>query len=188
MPPEEIGTSQGDGASTTATDQGSEPKSQGDAPDLTAMQSKIADLESDNKKYRDERRAAEEKRAQDEAEAEAAKLSSQERTAKEIAELKQALADATQVAQTKGSKVAFLEAATKAKATYPEDIYKLVDHSAIKFDDDGEVTNAVALVEALKKERPGFFAGGGSFDGGARTSQDPPTDMNQALRQAAGRR
>lgn len=190
MQPEQTGTSQGDGASTdTSKDQGSNgaQKSQGDAPDLTALQSKIAELESDNKKYRDERRKAEDRRKADEEAAAAEKLSDSERYAKQIADLEQRVADATQVAQTKETKAAFLKAATQAKATYPEDVYKLVDHTAIEFDDEGNVRNADALVESLKKDRPALFGGAGSFDGGARSTQEPTLDMNQALRRAAGR-
>lgn len=116
-----------------------------------------------------------------------AKLSDAEKLTQRIAELETKLTEQTKVAQTKGTRAAFLEVATKAKATYPEDVVKLVDQSAIEYDDDGNVTNAEALVEALKKERPALFGKPGTFDNGARQTAGGPVDMNQLLRQGAGR-
>lgn len=122
------------------------------------------------------------------AEADKGKLSAEEQTAKELAELKEQLASAEVKGRTRAAKAALTAEGAKANALYPDDIARLVEPDQLEFDDDGNLTNAKALVAALKKDRPGLFnARAGSFDGGARKTAPGPTDMNDRIRRAAGR-
>jgi len=118
------------------------------------------------------------------AKADSEKLSETERLAKEI----ERLTASDQKAQTRVGRAALKAAAAAAHAVYPEDIAKLIDVEDLEFDDDGEPTNAQALVDALKKSRPALFGSkAGSHDGGARGTGTPKTaDMNELLRAAAG--
>lgn len=79
-------------------------------------------------------------------------------------------------------------AALKARARYPDDIPKLLDLSKVKYDDDGNPTNAEDLVAKLQAKRPELFGGNGSADGGVRgQSTSGATDMNELIRQGARR-
>lgn len=117
------------------------------------------------------------------------KLSADEQTAQELADLKAQLADAETKGRTRALKAAVTAAAAKAGAVYVDDIPRLIDASDVDFDDDGNPTNADELVTELKKSRPALFgkAAAGGFDGGARGSGPPAKqDMETALRRAAG--
>jgi DNA repair exonuclease SbcCD ATPase subunit len=148
--------------------------SQGDPADvaklqqtLAEQQKKVDELLADNKKYRDERAAAAEQKKKDDEAAAAAKLSEEEKTVKRLADMEAQLEQAKKAAVTKGTRAALVAAASKAKATNPEDVFRLIDDSKIEYDAEGEVTNATELVEELKKSRPTYF-GGGNFDQGPR--------------------
>lgn len=156
-----------------------------DKVDADALQKKISDLERDNKKYRDTQRKADaDRQAADEA-----KLSADEKVAKQIADLEAKLSDQQSRGQTRAMKATFLAEGAKSGALYPEDVYRLVNLDEVDFDDDGNPTNATALVDALKKARPQLFGrpGSGGFDGGARRDATKPRDMNDVLRSAAHR-
>lgn len=128
-------------------------------------------------------------KAKEQAEADE-KLSEQEKTAKRIAELEQRLADTETQGRSRVAKAALKAAAAAAQALYPDDVPSLVGSDAVKFDKDGNPTNADELVSALKETRPALFQGGrpGSGDGGPRgTAPGGKPGMEQLLRSAAGR-
>ena len=80
-------------------------------------------------------------------------------------------------------------AATRIGIIDPDAAVKLLDHSALKFDSKGAVENAETLLKELVKARP-YLQGGTrrpSADGGAGNHDAPPSDMNAAIRRAAGR-
>lgn len=118
-----------------------------------------------------------------------AKLSETERRDQRISELetensglKTDLADLQNARQIE-------EAATKANATNPAAVYRLIDHAAIKVK-DGKVENADELVADAAKKFPELFQGGrppGSADGGPRGPIGSGEDMNAIIRSAAGR-
>lgn len=78
------------------------------------------------------------------------------------------------------------EAAAKAGAVYPDAVYKLLDSSTLEFDADGNPKNLEKVIEGLRGSYPAIFNGTGSADGGARRPAKT-IDMNQMIRQAAGR-
>jgi pyruvate/2-oxoglutarate dehydrogenase complex dihydrolipoamide acyltransferase (E2) component len=82
----------------------------------------------------------------------------------------------------------FAVAASKAGATYPDTIGRLVDPNAIEWA-DGEIMNAPDLVRDVKTRYPNLFtrAPAGSADGGAGNGSKPPaSSMNDYIRRAAG--
>lgn len=117
------------------------------------------------------------------------KLTADEQTAKELADLKAQLADAEIKGRTRALKAAVTAAAAKAGAVYAEDIPRLIETADVEFDEDGNPTNADQLVSDLKKSKPALFgkAQAGGFDGGARGGGPAPKqDMESLLRKAAG--
>lgn len=143
-------------------------------------------LKADLKKATTERDALV---AKNKAEADA-KLSEQEQASKRLADLEAQLKETSTKAQVRVGKSALKSAAAAAGAIYPDDMPAIVGTDALEFDDDGEPTNATALVEELKKSRPALFGTpkAGSFDGGARgTTGGGKQDMESLLRGAAGR-
>lgn len=108
------------------------------------------------------------------------------------AELERQNADLTR--QVQESKVtAAIASAAGAKGIVDADAAsKLLDWAAIQYDQDGRPSNLDALLDDLVKARPYLAgqtsAGGGGFDGGSRGgASGSATDMNQLIRQAAGR-
>lgn len=99
-----------------------------------------------------------------------AKLSADEQQAKRIEELEKKLADGDAAARARIAKAALKAAAAAGGAVYPGDVPALVDLTKVKFDRDGEPTNADELVVALKESRPALFTERkpGSGDGGPR--------------------
>jgi hypothetical protein len=121
-------------------------------------------------------------------EAENAKLSEQEKLQNALSTSEAARADAERRVQEVSLRASVAEEGRKQGALYPGDLWKLVDASQIEYDKAGDPTNLTKVVEELKKVRPTDFSGGrpGSFDGGARQTA-PGSDMEGALRRAAGR-
>lgn len=117
-------------------------------------------------------------------------LSETQRLAKQVAELEAAKEQGDAAARARVAKSALKAAAAAAGAHYPGDVPALVDLAAVKFDGDGDVTNADALVGELKKTRPVLFTERkpGSADGGSRGSGAAPTSMDDRIRAATGRR
>lgn len=94
-------------------------------------------------------------------------------------------------AERKASKTVavFAVAASKAGATYPDTIGRLVDAHAIEWTEDGEIRNAPELVKAVKERYPHMFTRtpNGNADGGAGNGSKPePQSMNDLIRRAAG--
>jgi hypothetical protein len=118
-----------------------------------------------------------------------AKLSETDRLAKKVAELEQQGQASDQKARERIGRSALKASAAAAGAIYPDDIAVLVGSGTLEFDDDGEPTNADALVKALAESKPELFtkAKATSFDGGARGgSGGTKPGMEQLLREAAG--
>lgn len=114
-----------------------------------------------------------------------AKLSAEEQQAKKIAELEQKLTDGDVAARARIAKAALKAAAAAGGAVYPADVPALVDITKVKFDRDGEPTNADDLVEDLKKSRPALFSERkpGSGDGGPRGPGSSATkSMDERIR------
>lgn len=101
-----------------------------------------------------------------------AQLSEQERTKKEAEEAKQAAERAT--ADLRDARITMgLTSAASGKVKDPSIIRKLVDDSSVQVGDDGKVTNAAELVDALLKEHP-YLAADAKTD-------DRPTNLTQVL-------
>lgn len=84
----------------------------------------------------------------------------------------------------------FAVAASKAGATYPDAVGRLIDPQAIEWGSDGEILNAPELVKSVKERYPQFFTRNpnGSADGGAGNgSKTQDASMNTLIRRAAGR-
>lgn len=116
-----------------------------------------------------------------------AKLSESEKTAQRIAELEKKLADTETGGRSRVAKAALKASAAALGAVYPDDIPSLIDMDKVKFDRDGEPTNADELVTELKKSRPNHFTERkpGSGDGGPRgEAPGGKRDMNDLMRAA----
>lgn len=69
-------------------------------------------------------------------------------------------------------------------------VIRLLDLNSVEFDDSGTPTNLGPLLKQLAKDEPALFEQrrrSGSADGGAGGNQSGHQDMNQLIRQAAGR-
>lgn len=127
---------------------------------------------------------AKQKQADDE------KLSETERLQKQLDEMRQQSEQQTQATRQRVAKSALRAAAAQAGALYPGDVPALVDLARVDYDDEGEPTNADALVEKLKKDRPALFneRRPGSGDGGPRGSEPSRSQsMDDRIRSASGR-
>lgn len=92
-------------------------------------------------------------------EIENAKLSEQERLAKEKAEVEQQLNAARAELQAERTRVALIAAASGIGLDTDAAV-KLVDTHALQFDDNGNVTNAAELVKAIAEKYPGLVKRG----------------------------
>lgn len=151
-----------------------------------AAKKDAAEARAELKVFRDQQEADRKK-----AEADAsAKLSADEQQAKKIAELEQKLTDGDAAARARVAKAALKAAAAAGGAVYPGDVPALVDLTKVKFDRDGEPSNADELVAALKESRPALFSERkpGSGDGGPRGQQTPaPQSMDERIRALSGK-
>lgn len=110
------------------------------------------------------------------------KLSETERLKKEADEAKSLAQQAQERTRAKLGRAEVLVAASKAKIVDPDAAYKLV-RDELEFNDEGEPTNAGALIEKLAKDKPYLVeaAGGGGSSpanpgggrGGAGAKLDP---------------
>jgi flagellar motility protein MotE (MotC chaperone) len=86
---------------------------------------------------------------------------------------------------------AITAAGTKAGALYPEQLHRLVDGSAIEWNEAGQPRNLTSIVNAMKTEFPALFrshGGAGNADAGAGNGAAPAdVSMNALIRRAAGR-
>lgn len=101
------------------------------------------------------------------------------------------LKESAQRAAVKGQ---IAELARAAGAHAPDDVYALLDASAIQQDDDGKVTNGQSLINALKQQKAYLFRPGGRVDagagrdrtGGAQGEGGSQTDFNRGVRSLFG--
>lgn len=92
-------------------------------------------------------------------------------------------------AQKATLEVAVIKAASdpKLSARDPGKLLRLIDHEALTFD-GGKVIGLDSELQRLKKEWPELFIQvNGNVDAGAGTQAARASDMNAAIRQAAGR-
>ena len=111
-----------------------------------------------------------------------AKLTEQEKLVRELETLRAERDTIAREAHLSKATAAIASAATTAGAVRPDAIAKLVDVTA--FDGD----NATELVSQVREQFPELFsARPGNADAGAGKNAPAPTNINQLLRQAAGR-
>lgn len=91
-------------------------------------------------------------------------------------------------AHTALMRAAVVGAAAQANAADPNDVFTLLDKSALSIDDDDTVTGAQEAVEALLKAKPHLLKRtAGGFDGGRQGSPaSAGVSMNDLIRKAAG--
>lgn len=70
--------------------------------------------------------------------------------------------------RTAGLRAQVAETARTAGAHNPDDVFALLDQSALEIDDAGKVKNATALINALKRDKAYLFARGGADAGAGR--------------------
>lgn len=121
-------------------------------------------------------------------ELEAESMGEKEKIERERDELKERVADLEGQVRSGADKATLVAAAKKAGARNPELVARVVDHSSIKRDDDGSISNAKDLIDSAKSESPELFEPKGSADQGARTGgKTTGSDMDARIRKAAGR-
>lgn len=104
----------------------------------------------------------------------------------ELAEARAKQIDELMSAQKRmATQSAIVTLANKLGVVDPDAAYRLLDQSALEYDDSGKPTNAEALLVAMLKERP-YLAGTGSsaMNPGKKRNGDDPTIL--AARKAAG--
>jgi len=79
-----------------------------------------------------------------------------------------------------------LSLASKNGIADAEAAYKLIDHNAIKYDNDGKPTNLEELLKATVKEHPFLVGSGTSSTNPARMRSDESDPIIAAARKAAG--
>jgi len=115
-----------------------------------------------------------------------AELSEQQRLEKKVADLERQIADQTRDSQDKAVRYATVTSAAKLGFADPEDAYRLLDHTALEFDEDGSPRNVADQLAALAKTKPYLLStrSVGSPDtglGGGR-SATPKTYTREQLR------
>lgn len=174
---------QGDGSKSGEGDRGREgqnPRREGGDTDSTQT---ITELRAALKKANGEA-AAHRKKAE---ELENAALSESEKRDKRIKELEAEQSTWQRERRDATIRQAVGTAARKAGALYPDDVYLLV-RDELKVSDDGKPEGVDDAIKDLRKSRPALFGAGGSADGGAGRNGQPPSSMNDMIRNAAGRR
>lgn len=160
-----------DGAQNTDT--GSD-EGKGKAPDLTEEKAWDVVLKSDRWKEQNRKAKLADKLQKEKEDLERQKLE-EEGKHKELAEKEKARADAAESRIAEFTrKSALSSAASKAGFVDPNDAAALIDPSKVKTDDDGNVTNADALVADLAKAKPHLVGkkpdiGSGGSGGGDTT-------------------
>lgn len=123
-----------------------------------------------------------------------AKLSETEKTQKRIEALEKQIDEGRQREETSAektrqrlAKATLRAAAAEAGSRKADHVLRLVDPGSLEFDDDGEVTNAAKVIEAVKKEVPELFEDrkAGSGDGGRRGDPVKPDSGNDPKKLAA---
>lgn len=181
----------GDGGGTNPSDGGDGAGgdgSGGDGEDVTGLKNALASARTDAKTSKSELTRLQQRLAELEGggKSESEQLQEKLKAAEERAEKAELLARET------AGKAALVDAAVKARAKYPDLVWKSIG-AQLEYDDDGRPTNASALVVDLRKQAPDLFrsadpglgdAGAGRGDG---ASSSPNEQMNRVLRRAAGK-
>lgn len=183
--------SQAQGAATQAQGAAAQPEagaaSSSGTADVAELQAKLAQFEKDNRAFREERRQREEVDRQ----AQEAKLSEAEKQARSLGRLETENADLRRQLQEERTRNRTTAAASKLGFRDPGDALKLLDHAAIEFDADGSPKNLEKLLSDLLKSKDYLAAAAPPRTGtptlGPRGTADTGPDMNDLLRQAAGR-
>ena len=174
----------GDDTAGEGDDEAGNEGDDGEAPDVDALETSIANLKDTLKKERAAHKAAQRdvKRLESELKAALESADTSDLTA-QLAEMEGKWRDAV-------SRTAVIEAATAAHAVSPKAVYALV-RDRVELDEAGAVQNIDALIEGLKADDPALFrSAGGSLDGGTRggaprTEPSTPTErLAGAYRQA----
>lgn len=122
-----------------------------------------------------------------------AALSEQEKHDKRVAELEQAVAERERQIKDIQLRSAVTAAAARAGFGDPDDAFRLLDRDAVTFEDDGAPKNLPKLLDDMLTKKPYLASAAvraqGSWGGGDRGAgpSSADVDMNQAIRQAAGR-
>jgi len=170
------GQSQGDAPPA----QGATPPTQGAGDDsggatVEALTARISTLERENRTYRQQIRSAREQ--QDTGEV--------ERLTGRVADLERELVDQRVQRQEQSLRLAALTEAQRLGFRNPDLAYRLMDHSAVEYAEDGAPRNVGRLLGELAKT-DSYLLGTTDFGGGARSSAQG-ADMNALIRRAAGR-
>jgi hypothetical protein len=177
------------GSGDRGTDQrGAGSGQQEGADDLTGLKSA---LDSERKRSRDLEKKFKEldtwKRTREQQD-----MSESDRTAARLKEYESKEQEWEREKRDLRLQTAITAAATKAGATNPEILHRLVDFSAVEWNDaTGQPKNLTAVVNELKREYPAMFrthGGAGSADAGAGNGgNQAELSMNSLIRRAAGR-
>jgi hypothetical protein len=167
---------------------GTAPDAQGAAgtpvtePDVEAMRAKIAELERDNRGYRQAAKAREEaEKAKAQAE-----LSEAERLRAENQSLMERATTAERRAQEQSLRLTSAGIASRLGFRNPDLATSLIA-ARVEYDDAGEPTNVEKLLTDLSKSDP-YLLTATDFGGGQRgASAATGPDMNAIIRRAAGR-
>jgi hypothetical protein len=178
--------------------QGADSEAQGATPDAqgaTAEQAggsavivetltrKIAELERDNRGYRQREKAqTDAARAKEDAE-----RSEVEKLSAKVAELESALAEKTRREQEQSLRMASVTAASKLGFRNPDLAYRLIDPGAIEWADDGTPKGIEKMLSDVAKSDP-YLVTATDFGGGSRGTSPASAgsdDMNALLRGAA---
>jgi hypothetical protein len=161
--------------------QGAKPGDEGQS--VEALQRKVAELEKDNRSYR---QAAKQREAAEKAKSEA-DMSEAERLAARVADLEHQLTVRVQREQEQSLRLASITAAQRLGYRNPDLAHRLLDPAAVEFGEDGTPQNIDKMLSALAKSDP-YLLVATDFGGGQRgASAAQGTDMNTLIRRAAGR-
>lgn len=148
-----------------------------DTVDVSALQRELAEARKEAAKYRNEKNAAE-----------TAKLSTDERLTKQVADLERKLADAEVRDQERTVRLASIEAASRLGFRNPDLAYRLLDRAAVQFGDDGSPKNVESLLTQVAKTDPYLVGTKADVGLGPRgTAAAGAPDMNTYIRRQAGR-
>jgi hypothetical protein len=164
------GSGEGDGGDSEGDDSGT-----GEDESSEPAKAKAKELLADLAKERKSRQAAEKtlKDLQKQIDDLNAKDQSElERTKTALTQAQKDLEEKNAKLREKAARSALIDEATKANALRPDAVYKLVKDDA-EYDDDGEITNAAALIQEARKTAPELFGTkqGGQGNGGAQDAE-----------------
>lgn len=150
-----------------------------DAPDAAAVQAELEKtriaLKAANKEAAERRKRLEDLESAEQAR-KTAEMTETDRLKAELEAAKADVAKADARAKDMLIRSAFVAEAAKAGASYPEDVYRLADLSAVDVDDTGKINGVAEAVKALvdagrvplsgKQQAPNLDGGAGGGDRG----------------------